>query len=243
MRCTVREGGSVDQQRFDHLARSLSRRLPRRRSLVLASLMSAGFGLGGRVSAPDEIAAKGKKGKHKKRKGKHKKDICIPCELGFEGCCNPTAGEACAQFDGCCNTLTGNTVCDGKWCCSANERCCPGHGCISRTACCDDTIECPSDPSGCCKANEQCCPGTGCQPLSVQCCASDEFNCAGLRCCPANTTCTHGLYDGQPRAKCCGQPRAGFSMTPCDGECCEHDEDIICCAGRQNPCRFAGAGC
>ncbi len=172
---------------------------------------------------------------------------CCPneekCPIAPSGCCNTPAGEKCAQFDGCCNTLLGNAVCDGKWCCGADQRCCPGQGCIAKTACCDDSIECPSDPTGCCRANEQCCPGSGCQPLNVQCCASGESNCGGLRCCPPNTTCTVGAYDGQPRAKCCGEPRAGSSMTPCDGECCEHASAIICCPGKGNPCTAPEAGC
>ena len=172
---------------------------------------------------------------------------CCPgeaaCPIAAEGCCNTAAGEECAALAGCCNTLLGKAVCDGKWCCAVNEKCCPGQGCIPKAACCDDAGPCPSEPSGCCAWNEQCCPNGGCRPLTESCCASGETNCGGLRCCPENTTCTVGTYDGQPRAKCCGAPHPGSSMTPCDGECCEHDEAIICCAGRQNPCRAETAGC
>ena len=292
----------MDETRFDHLARALSRRLSRRETTGVLSFLAVAVGLHEFTPIVEKSEAKGRKGKgkgkgkgHKQRKNKpvqcggapvepcpagttlnqascrcdcpspndfyraecqrclnihteccpgerrcsgrcipsgeccEETDIpcsdgsCVPygrccpgystCAIELDGCCNALAGEECTQFDGCCNTLAGNTVCDGKWCCKANERCCLGSGCV---------------------------------PENQPCCNVDEMLCGigiAQQCCDARGTCTTGAYDGQPRSRCCGQPRAGSSMTPCDGVCCEHDEPIICCPGRQNPCRAPEAGC
>ena len=205
---------------FDRWSQDLARRVSRRQSLWLVSLLTAGLALGGATEAdagPKKPKPKPKLKPKPKRKPKPK-GVC-----DTDSRCGPFSTPEGIVGGKCCPTNPA-----GRTCIPASWTCCPGnppdaasHGAPPRTSCCQH------DRRGYCTENEFCCAGVGCVLKNTRencrgcgdhcgpyltCLAGD----AGCGCPPGWTQCgAFSCYDTQTH-ECCSPDRGDVRRI---GEC------------------------
>jgi hypothetical protein len=209
----------VDEERFDHLARALGRRLPRRHVALLASGILRGLrvgALGLLGSRPGEASAKNKR-------------PCPPCKTRKKGKCKGLLPDGAACAGGTCQ---GGSCVAPPLSCPQGQRLCGG-ACLSVLICCNDadcaggrtcqqgTCACPADRPHVCAGSticQQCCSVAECRP--------DSRN-DGQLCQDGVCVCTVANTRRCPN----GTGWAGYCGSCCDSSECPGAE--ICYAGNE----------
>lgn len=249
----------MDGARFDHLARALGERLPRRRALGLVSTLAAGMGHSLGFSTKDAAAKGGKK------KNNHQGQFrcnglwinkCVGGQILDDDLCECRCPEGYEFQTRCKKCLLSEAVCcpGDKLCgvtCIPQDDCCPTIfertcrkkirkkgktktllTCIPKEeGCCPGDAPCPIAPEGCCNTlgGEKCTQFDGCCNTLL-----GNFVCAGKWCC-------------EPGEKCCPNEGCVLQTQDCCVTPCPADPNGCCGAGEQccplSGCRPQGEQC
>ena len=241
----------MDEERFDHMIRTLFSRLPRRRvGGIAASLLAVSLGI------IDDADAK-KKGGNKKKK---KKPVCTrDCTgkvCGFDSC-DGSCGDcsqnqrcnALGQCIACTPACTGKT-CGPNGCGGICGRCSAGESCSAAGAC--EPLSCPTGMTTCDASINHCCSSNN--PV---CCPDPSDGLGGGGCCPADKpVCqfyVHNPYTpswGGDHGCCpldlplgCGSnnvPGPQVECCPANHRCCGVGYDQPCCPDERGCCVVGG---